>query len=56
MGFFILGWVLIGVGITGFLAGQLFMAAKRKRIKEELKKMQEEGSYEVSELSFSGRK
>lgn len=41
--YFALGWVLIGMGVVGLAAGEIYMAVRRKQIKEELRKIQEEG-------------
>lgn len=43
MMFFVFGWVLIGLGVLGFAAGQVFMAVKKNKIKKELDYIQEEG-------------
>lgn len=43
MTYFILGWILIALGVLGFIAGQVFMAVKKNKIKKELEYVQGEG-------------
>lgn len=42
MGFLILGFVLIIIGILGFVTGQIILEKKKRLLKDKFKKLQEE--------------